>query len=73
MTVVRDHIHRTRGHSLKLFVQDARVNCRKHFFAVRMINVWNSLADEVFFTNQLSRIKTHINQTNLNNFLIGKA
>ena len=44
-TVVRDH--RTRGHSLKVFVPDARVNCRKHFFAVRVINVWNSLPDEV--------------------------
>ena len=40
-TVVRDH--RTRGHSFKLFVPDARVNCRKHFFAVRVINVWNRL------------------------------
>jgi len=27
-TVVRDH--RTRGHSLKVFVPDARVNCRKY-------------------------------------------
>ena len=33
-TVVRDH--RTLGHSLTLFVPDARVNCKKHFFAVRM-------------------------------------
>ena len=59
--------------SLKLFVPDARVNCRKHFFAVRVINVWNSLSDEVVSTNQLSRFKTHIKQINLNNFLIGKA
>ena len=70
-TVVRDY--RTRGHSLKLFVPDARVNCRKHFFAVRVINVWNSLPDEVVSTNQLSWFKTHIKQINLNNFLIGKA
>jgi len=66
-------INRTRGHSLKLFVPDARVNCRKHFFAVRMINVWNSLPDKVVSTNQLSRFKTHIKQIDLNNFLIRKA
>ena len=50
-----------------------RVNCRKHLFAVPVINVWNSLPDEVVSTNQLSRFKTHIRQINLNNFLIGKA
>ena len=65
--------YRTRGQSLKLFVPDARVNGRKHFFAVRVINVWNSLPDEVVSTNQLLQFKTHIKQINLNNFLIGKA
>ena len=52
---------------------DARVNCRKYFFSVRVINVWNSLPDEVVSTNQLSQFKTHIKQINLNNFLIGNA
>ena len=27
------------GHSVKLFVPDARVNCRKHFFTVLTINI----------------------------------
>jgi len=47
-TVVRDH--RTRGHSLNIFMyflfivlSDARVNCRKHFFAVRVINVYGTV------------------------------
>ena len=71
-TVVRDH--RTHGHSLKLFVPDARVNTvGSIFFAVRVINVCNRLPDEVVSTNQLSRFKTHIKQINLNNVLIGKA
>ena len=47
--------------------------CRKHFFAVRVINLWNSLPDELVSTNQLSRFKTYIKQVNLNNFLTGKA
>ena len=61
-TVVRDH--RTRGHSLNLFVPDARVIVGSIFFAVCVINVWNSLPDEVISTNQLSRFKTHIKQIN---------
>jgi len=59
--------------ALKFYVPDARVNCRKQFFAVRVINVWNSLPDEVVSSNQLSRFKTDTKQINLNNFLIGKA
>ena len=52
--------------------------CRMHVLivgsiAVRVINVWNSLPDEVVSTNQLSRFKTHIKQINLNNFVTGKA
>jgi len=34
---------RTRGHSFKLFLPDSRVDCRQHFFAVRMLRIWNSL------------------------------
>ena len=34
-TIVYDHT--TRGHSLKLFVPSSRVNCRQHFFAVRIL------------------------------------
>ena len=54
---------------------DARVNLivGSIFFAVRVINVWKCLPDEVVSTNLLSRFKTHIKQINLNNFLIGKA
>ena len=39
-TIVYDHT--TRGHSLKLFVPSSRVNCRQHFFAVRVIDVWKT-------------------------------
>jgi len=33
----------TRGHSLKLYCPDSRINIRAHFFAVRVIHVWNRL------------------------------
>ena len=34
-TTVRNRA--TRGHSFKLFLSDSRVNCRQHFFAVRIV------------------------------------
>ena len=33
----------TRGHSLKLYYPDSRVNIRAQFFAIRVIDVWNRL------------------------------
>ena len=33
----------TRGHSLKLFYPDSRINARAHFFPVRVILIWNRL------------------------------
>ena len=31
----------TRGHSLKVFYPDSRINARAHFFSVRVILLWN--------------------------------
>jgi len=50
-TIIYDHL--TRGHSLKLFVPSSRVNCRQHFFAVRVTDVWNSLPEDVVSAKQL--------------------
>jgi len=33
----------TRGHPYKLYVNYNRINVRIHFFACRVVNVWNSL------------------------------
>jgi len=44
-TIVYDHT--THGHSLKLFVSSTRVNSKQHFFAVHVIDVWNSLPEDV--------------------------
>jgi len=37
----------TRGHSLKLYCPDSRINIRAHFFTVRVIKVWNKLPPTV--------------------------
>ena len=36
-----------RGHKFQLFIEQINKNIRKHSFAVRVINIWNSLAQEV--------------------------
>jgi len=33
----------TRGHPYKLFVNCSRLNVGKHFFADRVVKIWNSL------------------------------
>ena len=37
----------TRGHCYKLVYSSVRINVRQHFFAVRIIPVWNSLLSNV--------------------------
>jgi len=36
-----------RGHSLKLFVNRSRLNCRKFFFSQRSVGEWNRLPQEI--------------------------
>ena len=39
-----NHNTSTRGHPLKLFVPDSRINARAHFF---VLELWNNLPDNV--------------------------
>jgi len=69
-TIVYDHT--TRSNSLKLFVRSSRVNCRQHFFAVRVIDVWNSLPEDVVSAKQLSSFVNRLKCVDLSKFLLGK-
>ena len=69
-TTVRNRA--TRGHSFKLFLPDSRVNCRQHFFAVRIVTVWNSLPDEVVSANSLPLFTRRLRSVDLSGFLSGK-
>ena len=40
-------LSRTRGHSLKLAKHRSRLELRKNFFTSRVVNVWNSLTEQV--------------------------
>jgi len=37
----------SRGHSLKLYCPDSRVNIRAQFFAIRVVDVWNRLPPHI--------------------------
>ena len=56
-----------RGHSLKLYVNRSRLNCRKYFFSQRSVGEWNRLPQQVVdapsvnaFKNRLDRFWTDI-------------
>ena len=64
--------HITRGHSLTLHVPTSRINCRQHFFAVRVVEVWNSLPEEVISAPRLSVFTFRLKNVNFSRFLVGK-
>ena len=56
-----------RGHSLKLFVNRSRLDCRKYFFSRRLVGEWNRLPQQVVdapsvnaFKNRLDRFWTDV-------------
>ena len=52
-----DLSQRTRGHNFKLKKVHCRLDCRKHFFANRVIGLWNSLPDEIVNSTSLYSFK----------------
>jgi hypothetical protein len=61
---------RTRGHPFKLVVDTFKRNCRKFFFANRVVPVWNSLPSELVVSPSLSSFKARLHKTDLSKFLI---
>ena len=59
-----------RGHSLRLAVPLARNNIRKHFFAVKIVPIWNSLPDSLVTSSTTSLFKSRLAKHNLSSFLI---
>ena len=54
---------RTRGHNYKIKKQSARLEIRKHYYGMRVVDLWNSLPNSVVkaktinsFKNQLDRL-----------------
>ena len=60
----------TRGHPLRISVPIARLNVRQHFFAHRVVPIWNSLPTDIVTAPSTNQFKSRIKQTNLSRFLI---
>jgi len=64
----------TRGHSKKLYPRSSKTNRGLGFFALRIVNVWNILPEEVVSASSLNVFKQRLNQLNdLEKCLVGRA
>ena len=60
--------HNTRGHKYKLFKHQTTACVRSNFFCERVVNVWNSLPDDVSF-DSFYRFRCSIMRINLSSHL----
>ena len=58
-----------RGHEFKLYKPQARLDIRKNFFTVRVIDEWNHLPDKILHcsTSTLQTFKEHLECSYLKN------
>ena len=52
----------TRGHSLKIVKHRCRLDIRKYFYTNRVIDVWNSLPEEVVRSKTVNSFKNRIDK-----------
>ena len=53
----------TRGHNKKLFKKRAsRLNCRKHFFTLRVVSIWNTLPEEAVNAKTVDAFKRRLDR-----------
>ena len=60
----------TRGHNLKLVNSRCHCDLRKYSFAVRVVNIWNSLPDTVISANNVNTFKNRLDKFWANQELI---
>ena len=56
------NVHNTRGHSLKLFKLTCNLDVRKYSLAHRVVNIWNSLTDEVIACDSITSFKSRLDK-----------
>ena len=52
----------TRGHPLKIYKRRFRLNIRGNYFSNRVIDVWNSLTENVVMAPTLNSFKSRLNR-----------
>lgn len=50
----------TRGHRFKIAKPHTSIECRRRFFSVRIIDIWNSLPDDLVSSNSLESYKKYL-------------
>jgi len=58
---------------INYFVPESRVDCRKRFFAVRVVKVWNSLPDDVVSADSLLLFVGRLRSVDLVGFIVGRS
>ena len=53
---------RTRGQSLKMFLESARINFRKESFSFRVIQLWNDLPEVVVTATSVNSFKNRLDK-----------
>lgn len=59
----------TRGHNYKLLVVGARLDCRKFFYANRVVAAWNSLPTDIVYASSVTGFRQRLNKLDLSKFL----
>jgi len=62
--------YRTRGHNFKLSIPVCFSNVRRHFFATRVVSIWNSLSFEIVNLPYVLRFKNKLKHVNLDKFFL---
>jgi hypothetical protein len=62
-------VARNRGHSKKLFLPRSHSDIRKHFFAHRVVNVWNALPETVVTSPSVAAFKNRLKRVDLSPYL----
>ena len=60
----------TRGHSFKLVKEHSRINCRLFFFSNRVIDIWNSLHEDVVNCNTCHNFMFKVKKLDFGKFVI---
>ena len=59
---VENQLSSTRGHLFKFFLPASRLDVRRHFFSVRVVEVWNGLPNDVVSSSNLKSFKKGLAQ-----------
>ena len=72
-SLFRYNSNNTRGHEWKLAVNYSRLNCRKFFFANRIVNIWNSLDPFIVNAESLNIFKSRVYNIDLTSYCKGSC